>query len=241
MRCVVNFAKAAPWPNTWYPRGQLRLERSLFDQGFDGQVILFRDESELNVLPHREMPYAFKVAALRAAAKRGCTSLLWADASIFAIKPLDPIFDHIEKTGHLFFMSGFNCAQWTNDQALSIMGVTRDQADQMPMLMACCMGFDLRNERTRQFLDRFEHIVHHTLAVRGNWTNDLGTESQDPRCKGHRHDQSVASIIAAQLGMELQPPVLLNYYGPAIYQYGQPNDMSKISPDTVLLGQGMMS
>ena len=241
MRAVVNFAKAAPWPNLWYPRGQQRLDRSLFDQGFDGQTILFTDESELGVPPHRELPYAFKIAALRAAARRGCTSILWADASIFAIKPLNPVFEHIEKHGHLFFQAGFNCAQWTNDRALSIMGVTRDQAEQMEMLMACCMGFDLRNERTCRFLDQFENVVLHTCAVQGNWTNDSSTESRDPRCRGHRHDQSVASILAAQLGMKLEPPVLMNYYGPNLYQYGQPNDMSGIRPETVLLGQGMMS
>jgi hypothetical protein len=241
MRCVVNYAKAAPWPNLWYPRGQQRLERSLSDQGWNEGVLLFRDESELGVPPHAELPYAFKVAALRVAAKRGYTSLLWTDASIFAIKPLNPVFEHIEKHGHLFFHAGFNCAQWTNDRALSILGVTRDEAEKIPMLMALCLGLDLRNERTQRFLDKIESIILHTEAVRGGWTNENKQESADPRCLGHRHDQSVASIIAGQLGMALEPPALMNYYGPQLYQYGWPNDMSRIADSVVLLAQGMMS
>lgn len=243
MRAVVNFAKAAPWPNTWYPRGQARLKQSLSDVGYADGLLCYNDEHQVNCPPHDLMPYAFKVGALNRAVESGYTTLLWCDASVWAIKPLNPIFDYIEKHGHVFFMAGFNCAQWTNDRALEILSVSRDEAEKMPMLMALCFGIDVRHERSKLFLERLTAYVLETESVRGQWTNNHQTESRDPRCLGHRHDQSVASIVAARLGMELSSghETFLSYYGPSIFEYGAVNDMSQIKDSVLLLAQGMMA
>lgn len=243
MRAVVNFAKPGAWPNTWYPRGQARLQQSLKDTGWTGGAFCFNDERQVNSPSHNVLPYAFKVGALNHALKEGYTSLLWCDASVWAIKPLEPIFEHIEKHGYIFFMAGFNCAQWTNDRCLQILSVTRDEAEKMPMFMALCFGLDLTHARTRLFLDRLTNIIMTTDAVRGQWNNEHRSESQDPRCQGHRHDQSVASILAADLRMELSSghDTFFQYYGPLLYDYGGQNDMSKIKDSVVLLAQGMMA
>jgi hypothetical protein len=242
VRAVVNFAKDAEWPNAWYTRGQDRLLKSLGDVLWPGRVFFYSDETHIGCPPHQLLPYGFKVAAIKAAMAQGAEVILWADASVFAIKPIEPVFEHIEKHGHIFFQAGFNCAQWTNDRALNILQVTRDEAEKMPMLMALCMGFDMRNEQTRWFFKRFSECVFETRALHGAWTNESGTESNDPRCQGHRHDQSVASILAAQLGMELTPPnVLFSYYGPKLFMYDYQNDMGKIPESVVLLAQGMNS
>ncbi len=243
MRCVVNFAKAAPWPNAWYPAGQKRLQRSLQDVGWKDGALFFNNELQVNSPSHNVAPYAFKMGCLNEAVKQGYTTLLWADASVFAIKPIEPIFEHIEHHGHIFFMAGFNCAQWTNDRALDILGVTRDEAEKMPMYMALCFGLDLRKDRSRIFLERLSHYALNTDALRGSWENGRQTESRDPRCQGHRHDQSVGSILAAQMGMELSSghDTFFQYYGPNLFQYGKPNPMEAIRENVVLLAQGMNS
>ncbi len=243
MRCVVNFAKAAPWPNAWYPAGQKRLQRSLQDVGWKGGALFYNEEMQVGAPSHRLAPYAFKLGAINQAVKEGYTTVLWADASVFAIQPLDPIFEHIEKHGHVFFMAGFNCAQWTNDRTLDLMKVSRDEAEKMPMYMALCFGLDVTKDRSRLFLQSLTNYAFHTDAFRGSWNNDSGTESKDTRCQGHRHDQSVGSILAAQFGMEVISGVdtYFAYYGPRLFQYGQPNPMDTIKPSVVLLAQGMNS
>lgn len=239
--CIINYASGS-----WYPRGQERLYRSLVDTRFTelGDVYAFRNENELRCPSHQLVPYGFKIAAFNHAANLGHRLILWCDAAVWAIKPLDPIFEHIEEHGHIFFAGGWNCAQWTSDACLERMGVTRDAAEKMPMYMACCMGLDLNNPRSAKFLADLTTYAWDGVSFRGDWNNDRHQVSGDARCLGHRHDQSVGSILASQMGMDqtIGHETFFAYYNnPAgvPYQYGQANDMTGIKDSVVLLTQGM--
>jgi hypothetical protein len=239
--CIVNYAEGS-----WYPRGQARLYRSLLDVGFPqlGDFHAFNARS-LPCRPHSEVPYGFKVAAFNYAAQHGYRLVLWCDASIWAIRPLDGIFAHIEKTGHVLFTGGWNCAQWTSDACLQQMGVTRDESEKMPQYSACVMGLDLSQSRSAEFLQRLNAYAWcQPSCFLGDWRNDHQQVSRDPRCLGHRHDQSVGSIIACQLGMEhvIAQDTFFQYYNNAArvpYRYGEANDMSSVPENVLLLNQGM--
>jgi len=244
-RCVLNFAKQTSATSGWYPRGQERLRQSLTDCDWNGDFLHYQDESQLYCPSHQLVPYGFKIAAFNEALRLGYTSALWCDASVWAIKPLEPVFEHIEKEGHILFHIGYNCAQWTNDLALKILNITRDEAEKMPMYMALCIGLNLQHPRSRQFLKQMhQHAFSVPTPFKGSWDNQNETESHDPRCRGHRHDQSVGSILAAQLGMELtHGQDILAYYtlpGSPLYVYGGDNDMTGISSSVILLAQGML-
>lgn len=234
--CIINFAKGH-----WYPRGQARLLQSLRDTGYEGDVFHWNDERALSVPPHEMMPYAFKIGAFNHVADLGYRQILWCDAAVFAIKPVTPIFDHIEREGHVFFHSGFNCAQWTSDACIAACGITRDDAEKMPMYMACCMGLNLDNPRSADFLKRLTERALDGVSLPGAWRNEGHEVSHDPRCQGHRHDQSIGSILAAQLSMEviIAHHTYFAYYGNGVYQYGAPNDMTGVKDSVVMLTQGM--
>ena len=113
-RCVVNVATGD------YVRGQERLKRSI-----GGQAIY----CWANVMPpgspsHREVPYAFKAWALRAAADQSCTSLLWADACILPIASLEPLWEKIEREGCWISRNGYRNSEWTAESAYADLGVT---------------------------------------------------------------------------------------------------------------------
>jgi hypothetical protein len=234
--CIINFARGA-----WYPRGQTRLIQSLRDTQFDGDLYCWNNEQQIAMPPHEMMPYAFKIGAFNHVADLGYRKILWCDAAVFAIKPVTPIFDHIEKHGHLFFQSGFNCAQWTSDTCLKACGVTRDEAEKMPMYMACCMGLDLDNPRSAEFLRRLTLRALDGVSLPGAWRNENHEVSQDPRCQGHRHDQSIGSLIAAQLGMEaiIAHYSYFAYFTNGVFNYGKSNNMAGIQESVVMLTQGM--
>ncbi len=221
---ILNFAKGA-----WYPAGQRRLVESLAKVGYTGDLATFTDESQLGVPPHREQPYAFKVAAVKGAMERGYDLALWADSAVWAHQPLDRLWAALEETSHLFFEGGWNCGQWCNDACLAHFGITREQAKAMPMFMACCMGFNFHHDVTKEFVRRWEAALP---TFPGAWNNDARTESQDPYCMGHRHDQSAGSIIAAQLGMEQ----IVGHYTHFQYYYDKPEE---IGETVCLLSQGM--
>jgi hypothetical protein len=65
------------------------------------------------------------------------------------------------------------------------------------------MGLNSTSGIAMQFLDRWHAAATDGVSFIGDWTNDRGQCSADPRCRGHRHDQVIGSIIANQLGMGL--------------------------------------
>ena len=239
--CIINYANGG-----WYPNGQNRLLRSLVDTQFLklGDIIIFKNESELKCPPHSQLHYGFKIAAFNRAVDLGYKIILWCDAAVWAHKPLKPLFEHIEHEGHVFFTGGWNCAQWTSDACLTQMQVSRDEAEKIPMYMACCMGLNLENPRSVEFLTRLNKYAWDGISFIGAWHNDRHQVSQDARCLGHRHDQSVGSILAYQLGMEhlIGHKTFFTYYNNKAgipYRYCQQNDLTGIAESVVMLSQGM--
>lgn len=237
--CVINFSSGG-----WYPRGQQRLLASLRDTGWTGGVRVFGSTEELGCPSHEAAPYAFKPAAFNRVATEGYDVILWCDSAVWANRSIAPVIERIEKEGHILFEGGWNCAQWTNDTCLKNMGVSRDEAEKMPQISASCMGFDLRHPKAVEFLRRWTAYSLDGQSFRGRWNNHEKTESADPRCLGHRHDQTVASILSAQMGMAhtVGHPTYYMYYASADgspFRYGQTNDMSKVSPEICFLTQGM--
>lgn len=233
-KCVINFAKGQ-----WYPRGQARLNQSLKDTGFDGDILLYSDESQVGAPPHQQCPYGFKPFALLKAFTSGYTQVLWCDASVWAIRNIQPMFDHIDQHSHMFFLN--TCSgEWTSDACLDQFSLTRNEAMNIPMLMGICMGFNMAHPMCQEFFRRWLRAAQDGKSFPGSWTNESGQVSSDPRVKGHRHDQSAASLIAWKLGMGLIVPheTFFEYYR---HPHGGLFDgnLSLVQPHTVMIAQGM--
>jgi len=224
-RCVINFAKGGS-----YLLGQKRLYESLNAQSFKGDMFAFKDESKIPAPTHQEAPYAFKLAAFESVAAKGYESILWCDSAIYAIRPLDPLFEYIETHGHLFFWDTWNCAQWTNDKMLNYFNINRDEAEQISQILACVIGLDLTNPQTKNFLIDWKKSIPY---FEGSWNNNNNTESQDLRCLGHRHDQSAASIIATKMNMVDEK----RYCNKWLQYLSLSNGI--INPECILLSQGL--
>ncbi len=195
-QCIINLATGH------YIKGQQRLKQSLLNVGFKGDFLGWTHESEIGAPSHKIDPYAFKCYGFQRAYDIGYTQVLWVDASVYAVKPVEPIFEYMEKHGHICQEAGHMAGTWSNDRCLEYFNLTRDEALEIVMIgNAGFLGLDLNAMRSGQFLNRWMQASKESI-FRGKWSNDLLTESQDPRCKGHRHDMSCSSIIANQLSME---------------------------------------
>jgi hypothetical protein len=173
---------------------------------------------------HAEAPYAFKLHAFAEARRRGVARALWLDAPVTAAGDPAPVFERIERDGHLFVTAGERLGNWIGDGALEALGLTRDEAMSLPLLNGTFIGLDLRRG---EWLDEMleaaakgllngpyftEHAPSEARARKPG--KSTGTASGDPRCWGHRHDEAIGSALAKRMGMSIAPaPALFGTSG----------------------------
>ena len=219
----------------WYPKGIDRMNESLNKVNWKNGRLLSRNEYPPGCPCIEEAGYAFKPYALTEALKKGMRYLLWADASVWALKPIEPIFEKIAEDGCLFFDNGFSVfhkehsiGEWCRDASLPKFGITREESMRMPEITTSFFGLDMARRDSKIFLEDWMAYAKdgETFIVEPR-DNDKGQCSSDPRVKGHRYDQTAASVIVERLGMKR---ILMPYY----YAY-----YSKSGPRTICVNKGM--
>jgi hypothetical protein len=220
-RAVISLATAGGR----FPEALVRLGKSLDRVGFRGEFAPWTPGHFPPGCPaHADVPFAFKPFCLAAARERGLRVVLWMDSGCVAIRSLDPVFSAIADSGYALFRNPGRVGEWCADATLAALGVERDQAMQWPELNAAAIGLDLEHPLAAEFIGRWHDAALQEVPFRGTserldsaeerravkW-NTGNRVSADPRVRGHRHDQSVAGILAARLGMLPLPEGLEAY------------------------------
>jgi len=225
-KCIISFANS----RGNYVKSLARLSESLRNN-FDGDFLAFVGEQSIGAPLHSENPYAFKIYAWYEAIRQGYTHILWLDSSCFAIKNTKPIFDKIDQQGYIMQEAGHLAGTWTNDNALTYFGISRDQAMTMPCYgNAGFLGLKINEPWPNHFFTTWAHSMDAGM-FKGNWTNEDHSQSPDERCKGHRHDMSCGSIIANDLGMKYES-------GQSWLQYGGVFD-EVLNDSIIIKAQGL--
>jgi hypothetical protein len=148
---------------------------------------------------------AFKPFCFAEAKAQGYRLVLWLDAGVRIRASLDPLFASIERKGYLFFPEQHSVGEYCKDDALVPLGITRDESFTIPSCRSTVIGLDFATPRAAEFLRQWKERAGDGVSFPGpKWSGVNGwprTASQDPRVKGHRHDQTAASVIAHRLGM----------------------------------------
>lgn len=181
----------------WYPKGIDRLAASLDTHAADIPRLLWRDEYPPGSPTHQDNPYAFKLHAVRHAA-RNHRYVLWLDACAWCVRHPLPLFEHVERHGGFFMEDGWVLGQWCSDTALATLGLTRDQAMTVPLITGGFWAIDTATERGKLFLRAMQGACD-AGVFRGPWDNKEGQASPDPRCLGHRHDMAALSLHVRNL------------------------------------------
>jgi len=224
-RAVVNVATGS------YVAGQERLTEALAALGED--YLVFRDRLPPNSPSHQEKPYGFKPWALEEARVRDYELVLWADASILPVRSLEPLWARIEQQGYWFSANGYSNYEWTADDAYpdlfrwpykSVLqqrdGKPERVGDiescrrlnrQIQHVVATTFGLSLRHDMGRYFLREYIELAQ-SDAFKGPWKNTPQTPCGPADVRGHRHDQTAASVIAWRMGYVLtRPPEYFAY------------------------------
>lgn len=195
----------------WYPAGLDRLQRSLIFNGSAADFLFYRDEYPPNSPSHYENPYAFKVYGFLEAIRRGYKVMIHLDSSFWAIKNPDPLFDIVNEHGVFAFRSGYNCAQTCPDNLLSAVGITRDEAEQIPETATGIVGINIDNPDGATVFHYWQQFCDNGLFINDRSHNLL--ESSDPRYLHGRQDQSCWSMALYKAGVEFNYVDYVAYYG----------------------------
>jgi len=177
--CIVNVATPPYWG------GQQRQATML--QEFTNIPYKHWKSEPLGSPSHKDNPYAFKIYAIEQARPEGYDQILWLDASVYPVKDITPVWDWLTEKGIFMEEAGHWVGQWCPDRVLNYFGITREQAMKMPMFSAGFVGLDFRRMDSQQFFERWKRAMLDGM-FKGDWTE-------------HRHDMTVGSIIANQMGL----------------------------------------
>jgi hypothetical protein len=211
--CVISLGINSPSPSGHpevlfqdFPRGIARIKEALVKYKFHGDFIFWDKDYPEGCPIHRQTPWAFKPFCFYEVQKRGYELVLWLDASIKIKRPLEPLFELMRQDGHLIFQEDHTVGEYCKDEALKPLGITREESFGLPCCWSSVLGLDLNNQRSVEFLRQWDERASDGVTFPGpKWSGVFGwpkTASQDPRVKGHRHDQTAASVIALKLGMD---------------------------------------
>lgn len=203
-KVIVSFADEAGK----YRDGMRRLRGSLIEAAFDGDFVAYTSFKEIDSPPHKgdgAVPYAFKAHAInKAIMDHGEGLYLWLDSPIYATGSLAPIFEHIQTEGYIFFDNiGFSIGDFTSDACLDKWGISREEAFNINMTMACAYGFSTESGEAMWLMHKYIEASEDGVSYLGDWYNGNRQVSADPRVRGHRHDQSVQSILIHKNNLKL--------------------------------------
>jgi hypothetical protein len=186
--------------NGRYLGQEIHLRESVRRACPEADVFTFHDVMEIGSPTHRQSPYSFKVHAIETVRAQGYQIIFWCDSVCRLRKPIDTLLPLLRERGVYLQADGWRSGVWANDRSLEYFGLTRDEAMQIESIYACILAFDFRTPIAQEFFRRWKKASEDGI-FRGHWTNDAKTESQDERCRGHRHDQTCADLISYQMGI----------------------------------------
>jgi hypothetical protein len=187
------------------------LVKSIHQHCPDAAVFSFNRVEDFGSPTHKDNPYAFKLYAIQHVRKLGYDVIVWCDSPVRVIRPLDEWFAEVEKVGVYLQQDMWKIGEWANDAALDWFKVSRDEVVDTTNCSAGLQGLDFRHPTAIAYFDLWWKAMEAGL-FKGEWKNDRGTESADPRCRGHRHDQTCAELTCYTLGIPFQPSVMGRYF-----------------------------
>jgi hypothetical protein len=244
-RCLVSVVT----DNMYYRYGQMRLAREL--RRFDPWTKQKFWQSIPGEWPkHKDRPYAFKSFAMMEASSTS-DLVLWCDSSIVPIRPMESFWEALDRDGYFLVENkeGMNY-EWTADNAYQYLfpDMSIDEARKIsrtvPQIVGGIIGVNVRSKVGKAFIEEYYRLAKDTDAFAGPWANlNYPNRTQyggstyttapcgPPDVKGHRHDQTAASVIAWRMGLKL------SQY-PAPYAYIGHSSSTAPNNHTVLLHDG---
>lgn len=196
-------------PGERYLMGQARLNKLCNKWGIP--FIGFTGDPPCGYPRHDQVPYAFKAACVDDALRKGYESVCWMDASACIQHDPAPIFEIAERLGAFVSQNyGILTGKWSTDACLAEFGLTREEAWKIEHCSALVCAFCPSHPVGESLWNEYSAAARKGTALIGPHRYEPGAEPS-PGVEGHRHDQTVLSILAAKYGIPLQLHTFMDY------------------------------
>ena len=195
----------------YYKQAAEDLIKSIHEHCPNVSIFSFSRFEDFGSPTHTENPYAFKLYAIDYVRDLGYDIIIWCDSPVRLTCPIEEWIAEVEKVGVYLQQTEWTIGQWANDKSLEWFKVSRDDVINLPSCAAGLQGLDFRHPTTIAYFDLWWKAMEAGL-FKGAWKNETQSESKDPRCTGHRHDQTCAELTCYTLGIPFQPKVMGRYF-----------------------------
>jgi len=186
----------------YFAREARRLEWSLKKHGEEHRV--FAAEYPPGCPNQSQIPMGYKPFLMQQAFDEDYDMVLWLDSKLTVLDKLDRMWEHIEEHGHFATNDGWKVGQWISDDALKWVGLTREEAFNIPETSTAFFGLHKRN---RAWLDEWERSAREKLWNVPSRAPFKGAKVELNRMEqfGSRGEQPIASSLFHKMNMELVP------------------------------------
>lgn len=211
----------------YYQYGAKRLQKTLRNTGFDGDIAIL-DYKSLHCPDHQQISYGFKAYCLAYARDNDYDIVFYFDSSTKVLRPLQCLIDIVLSQGYWFHEAQHRyqgpsevTGEYITDDALKYLGFSRLDALDQKNHVGSFIGLDLKRPASHAFIDKFIYIVNNTeiLHRAGGQYDDYWLKNRThKRQKGHRQ-QSVTTLVALGLNMvvKMRDMAILRPYGTEPY------------------------
>lgn len=139
-----------------------RVIESLKRFGYSGHLI-YRiggwPNMEDGCLSHCHVPYGFKACAFKEVVKLGYKKVIWMDSIMQIIKPLNLLFDWVERNNCLYRFSYYPLSVYANDLFIESFNLKKEELETIPHIATGIIGLNLENENVLQFIEAWHESV----------------------------------------------------------------------------------
>lgn len=196
-RCVVNVAA-----HDQYWKYQFRLKGSLDVYAPGTDRIFWKGEYPPGSPHHSEptkehptpIPYGFKLYAIAEARRRGYEQILWLDSGVHLVRPLEPVWEYIEREGYFLVESEQILEYWCKEDVMQAYGATKEERETLRIISGATIGLDFTKAVAHDFFGGLWQAME-----KGHYR---GAVSNHSKLQDHRGDEAVGVILASRLGMK---------------------------------------
>lgn len=187
-----------------YERGVDRLESLVYSLKVGADFYGYKKYPD-GIPTHEEIPYGFKYFLIKQKLDEGYKRVLWLDSSVLITDNLDWLWEK----DIMIINNTHDLGRYSSDKCLEYFKMNRKTAYNIISILGGLIMFE---KKYYYLINKMCELAKSKITFEGSHSNINNEVSTNSKVKGHRHDQSVLTILIQNTDIEPLPnSTILNY------------------------------